>query len=46
MEDDGEDFGRIPLSNEIVLRGHTKVTARTNCFLCHIELVYLWNLHS
>lgn len=26
MEDDFESFNRIPLSNEIVLRGHTKVS--------------------
>lgn len=25
MEDDGERYNRIPLSNEVVLRGHTKV---------------------
>jgi hypothetical protein len=31
MEDDGEGgFNRIPLSNEIVLRGHTKVRATSS----------------
>ncbi|EAZ16351.1 hypothetical protein OsJ_31813 [Oryza sativa Japonica Group] len=27
MEDDGERYNRIPLSNEVVLRGHTKVVS-------------------
>ncbi|KAF0929812.1 hypothetical protein E2562_025949 [Oryza meyeriana var. granulata] len=27
LEDDGEGYNRIPLSNEVVLRGHTKVVS-------------------
>jgi hypothetical protein len=36
MEDDGDvGFSRIPLSNEIVLRGHTKVLGAI-CFCSHL----------
>jgi hypothetical protein len=45
MEDDGGfGFNRLPLSNEIVLRGHTKVTA-SNVLLFYLSLFASFSLN-